>query len=87
MRCRTTGHEGCWRSEPAGQATLPKIQFDQLEAQREQLRDQQALSKQQTEAGVILEVAKLLKTVVNDESAQLAADQLIDLVKRSQGKT
>lgn len=45
------------------------------------------MSKQQTEAGVILEVAKLLKTVVNNESAQLVADQLIEMAKKSQPKS
>ena len=35
------------------------------------------MSKHQTEAGVVLEVSKLLKQVVNKESAQVVADQLI----------
>jgi hypothetical protein len=45
------------------------------------------MSKQQTEAGVILEVAKLLKTVVNNESAQLVADQLIEMARKAQPKS
>lgn len=45
------------------------------------------MSKQQTEAGVILEVAKLLKTVVNNESAQLVADQLIEMARKTQPKS
>ena len=37
------------------------------------------MSKKQTEAGVVLEVAKLLKTVVDNQSAQMVADELIKL--------
>jgi hypothetical protein len=39
----------------------------------------QWMSKHQTEAGVVLEVSKLLKQVVNKESAQVVADQLIQM--------
>lgn len=39
------------------------------------------MSKHQTEAGVILEVAKLLKQVVNKETAQMVADELIKLTQ------
>lgn len=42
------------------------------------------MSKHQTQAGVILEVSKLLKQVVDVESAQAVANQLIDLVQKSQ---
>ena len=37
------------------------------------------MSKHQTEAGVVLEVSKLLKQVVDKESAQMVADQLIKI--------
>lgn len=39
------------------------------------------MSKRQTEAGVVLEVSKLLKQVVNKESAQMVADELIKLTQ------
>jgi hypothetical protein len=39
------------------------------------------MSKHQTEAGVVLEVSKLLKQVVNKESAQMVADELIKLTQ------
>jgi hypothetical protein len=39
------------------------------------------MSKHQTEAGVVLEVSKLLKQVVDKESAQLVADQLIQITQ------
>lgn len=42
------------------------------------------MSKHQTETGVVLEVAKLLKQVVNAESAQKVADQIIQLVQKNQ---
>ena len=44
------------------------------------------MSKQQTEAGVILEVAKLLKQVVNNEAAKQVADQLIQMIQPTQPK-
>jgi len=37
------------------------------------------MSKRQTEAGVVLEVSKLLKQVVDNESAQMVANELIKL--------
>ena len=42
------------------------------------------MSKYQTETGVVLEVSKLLKKVVDKKSAQLVADQLIALTKTAQ---
>lgn len=42
------------------------------------------MSKHQTETGVILEVAKLLKQVVSNETAQKVADELILLTQKDQ---
>jgi hypothetical protein len=42
------------------------------------------MSKHQTETGVILEVAKLLKQVVNNETAKKVADQLILMAQKDQ---
>ena len=44
------------------------------------------MSKHQTETGVVLEVAKLLKQVVNAETAKQVADQLIQLAQKTQPK-
>jgi len=44
------------------------------------------MSKHQTETGVVLEVSKLLKQVVNKESAQMVADELIKLAQKGTPK-
>jgi len=42
------------------------------------------MSKRQTETGVVLEVSKLIKQVVDKESAQLVADELIKITQKVQ---
>ena len=42
------------------------------------------MSKRQTETGVVLEVSKLIKQVVDKESAQLVADELIKMTQKVQ---
>lgn len=44
------------------------------------------MSRHQTETGVVLEVSKLLKQVVNKESAQLVADELIRMTSQAAPK-
>jgi hypothetical protein len=44
------------------------------------------MSKHQTETGVVLEVAKLLKQVVDKDTAQMVADELIKMAQKGQAK-